>query len=318
MGAQTPIRLNACRRADAGSLGEGMTLRVGYLGGTLTPEFRTLRERKNAVLVALYGPDRGEAAQVAAETGAAPYDSADALVREAELDALFLNLPPAEEARLACAAAERRLPTFVVPPVAPSFAEAEEVLSTIRRTGVITSVGWPMRYAINLIQLRQTVRARGARWLLGRVVAGVVSEEELLNKAAGVCDLVRYVGGPFDGDRAIDAPGEGILHVRLGLVSGATAQVSLVAGWSAGEEVSIEALAGGDRMAWYFGTNHIVINGREQRVAEKVEGLYVAEVAAFLTAVETGRRSPVLCDYAEAVETLRVTDALRQAWEHGT
>jgi len=294
-----------------------MTIRVGYLGKTSAPEFAALRTRANITLAVLCDPEQDRTEQVAGETGAAPYDSPDALVAGADIDAVIIGLPAPRQAGLTVQAAERGVHTLIVPPLARGYDEGKQALETVERCGIITSVGWPMRYAINLVQIRHHVRRGGAQWVLGRLVTGAATGEELLSRAAGVCDLVRYVAGPVSGVEHSSCSDGGSFHGRLRLDSGAVAHVLATSGAKvpAAEEASIEVLTAGNRMAWYYGTNHTVVNGTEQRVAEKPDGLYVAEIAAFLTSIETGWRSPILCDYADGVETLAMIAALRQALE---
>lgn len=294
-----------------------MTTRVAYLGRTDSPEFATLRSRKNVELVGAYDPDEGRAVQIARETGVTSHSSIEAFLADARIDAVVLDLAAADQVRATIAAAERGVHVFLVPPIAPSHGDGQRALEAVARAGIITSVGWPMRYAINLIQIRHHARRSGVRWMLGRVVAGDASGEDLLHRTAGVCDLLRYVGGPIEGVRAVEWTGATSFQARFDLASGVVAHLLAVSGARApaAEETSIELLTARDRMAWYFGTNHTVINGTEQRVAEKVEGLYVAEIAAFITAIETGWRSPILCDYAEGLGTVALTDHLRRAGE---
>jgi len=242
------------------------------------------------------------------------YSSGRDLVSDADVDALVLG---AGDPDLIVAAAERGCPIYVVPPLARSIADAERALEAVSEADLTTCVGWQTRYSINLIQLRHMARNRDVVTLTGRARVATAQEAGLADSIEPLCDLVRYVGGPVACVRGVDtqvgdAQGDGRLSVLVAMESGSSAFLALgsrsrSAGSGDGEirELSVEVATDAERLSWHYGTNHLVLNGTEWRVAEKSDGHYVSSVAAFLTAVETGRRSPVLSDYRDAVETMR-------------
>jgi len=289
-------------------------VRAGYIGPRQAAEYMALAGRNDAAIMAICDPT-GTAEPPADGAVARTYEAPEELVLAADLDALVLRTPPRETARLARMAATRGMALFLAPPIAADPDDAVALLDAVQRAGVVTCAGAPMRYAINLIQLRQMVRERTLGWLAARAVAGP-GDGLPWERAAAACDLVRYVGGPVASLSAATRA-DGLAAAVVELQSGPPALISVANGWTAGAETSIEALADGCRMAWFAGTNHLVLDGREWRVAERngMNDLHVAEMAAFTTAVRTGHRSPILCDCADAVETLRLVAMLRQAWE---
>ncbi|MDR7522805.1 MAG: Gfo/Idh/MocA family oxidoreductase [Armatimonadota bacterium] len=98
--------------------------------------------------------------------GVAAFDSFDACLREADLDAVVLATPEDQHARQAVAAMERGWDVLVEKPVALNIAEALAVQEAARRTGQVAMVGTILRFSLPHRRLAEAVQAGG----LGRVL----------------------------------------------------------------------------------------------------------------------------------------------------
>ena len=267
-------------------------VRVLYVGAKTSPEFAALQDRAHGKVVKMWDPESG--------SGQPGVDDVDAVV--------VASRHPAAWEFLGKVAGS--LPFQVSPGVLRGLDEARELAKIATGVGVTTSVSRHVRYAINLGHLQQAGRAKGIRLMTVRSFAPE-GTEGVLNAA---CDLARYAGGEVAEMVAAEA-GDGADTALLRLESGALCQVAVGTWQHTKPALSVEILTREERFGWFQGVNTILIDGENHHsVAEREEGFHVAAAGAFLTAVATGRRSPVLSDLADAVKTLELEDALLKAW----
>ena len=271
-------------------------VRVLYVGVKSAPEFAALQDRTHGKVVETWDPEQKPAPP-------------DAAALAGRIDAVVVASPhPTAWEFLGKVAPET--PFQVSPGVLRGLAETKELAESAAMGGVTTSVSRHVRYAINLTHLRQAGRAKGVRLMTVRSFAPD-GAQGALNAA---CDLVRYAGGEVSGILAAEA-GDGADTALLRLESGAVCQLAVGTWQHATPELSAEILTGQERFGWFLGVNTILIDGENRySVAEREEGFHVAAAGAFLTAVATGRTSPILSDLSDAVRTLELQDALAKAW----
>ena len=137
--------------------------------------------------------------------------------------------------------------------------------------------------------------------------------QSLAVEAEGVIDLLRFVGGDIASIDTVAMSTPDLAAVTLTFASGAHGMLTLVDGWTNGTEYAIDAMTDGRRYRWSNEWNSITIDGNENRASDSTEGQYVASVASFLTAVETNTQSPIVSDFRDAVETLRIVEKTETA-----
>ena len=279
---------------------------IGYIGAVDTPEYRVLISRKDAAVVAT------TVAEAQPDTHTTIYDSAEDLVERADIDGLVIATPPDRRAVSASLAIQRGLPFYIVPPVSVSVAEALEIADAVAHKNLVTAVSRPMRYSVNLVQIRQTVRRDGAAFLLARYV-GRENGTDLVSRSEPLIDLLRYIGGNLEKVACFHHSDRHFV-ADLVLSGGTRAMLSAVDGWDHGEEQSIEAITGaGSRMTWAYGPNMLTLDAYETRAGDTVEGTHTASFAALITAIRTGYRAQILADVADSVETMKALEAIRTA-----
>lgn len=132
-----------------------MPLRIGLVGAGM------IGGTHSAVLqqIARLQPDRVELVAVADPLAShreffqqvygyrAAYESAADLLRDADIDALFVCTPTRDHAELVYAAAERRLHIFCEKPLAMSYAEGRRMVDAADAAGCKTQIGLVLRYS---------------------------------------------------------------------------------------------------------------------------------------------------------------------------
>jgi len=282
--------------------GRNRMLRIGYIGSTTTPEFDTLVSRKNARIVSIASSN----ANVQSDDDVLHFDSPGDLIRDSEIDAVILALPPREQIDIARIAANKKLPILIVPPIAESADAAAAAIDDL--DSVVTCVSRPMRLAVNLVQIRRTVKRFGSEWIRGRYVGSSSGGRSLVSQAEGIIDLLRFVGGGISTVDAVASSAPELVSFAFTFESGTRGMLRLVDGWTNGTEYAIDAMTDGRRYRWSNEWNSITIDGKENRASDSKQGQYVAAVAGFLTAVEHNTHSPIVSDFRDAVETMRVVE----------
>jgi predicted dehydrogenase len=277
---------------------------IGYAGPQNTPEYKTISERKNARISAVYAPDDISLSP----TDSTVYQSAEALIDSADVDAIVVAVSSDIQTELIRRVAARGLPVLIVPPMAGSVRDAVTAVESVAKAEILSAVARPIRHAINLIQIRRTVLQYGATSIAGRIVGDEVSHSTIEQ----MVDTLRYVGGVCERIVSVADPSPQLTTCAFVYESGVGGELSVTRGWENGEEFIVDVVSGGKRYRYYHGTNHIEIDETEHMAADKPDGQYVATIAAFITAVEQETPSPLTTSYSDAVDTLRMMHQLSE------
>lgn len=120
----------------------------------------TLATMPNAQLVAVCDPDaRRRQSVMEVLGGVAEFDSFEACLEQADLDAVVLATPEPVHAQQAIAVMERGWDVLVEKPLALTPEEAQAVLATARRSERVAMVGTILRFSIPHRQLADAVKA---------------------------------------------------------------------------------------------------------------------------------------------------------------
>jgi predicted dehydrogenase len=147
-------------------------VRIGMIGTGPRGQvhLRHLAQIPEARLVALCDLDEEVLQSVAAPLGAATYTDGAKMIDEAELDALYICVPPHQHDDLEIRAAQKGLHLFVEKPVSLYMEQAQRTLDAIRSAGVLSQVGYQGRYMANYQQMKafledkQIGTAHATRW----------------------------------------------------------------------------------------------------------------------------------------------------------
>jgi predicted dehydrogenase len=229
------------------------------------------------------------------------------------------------------AALERGLALFVEKPLSADPDTAEEIARRVAATGAVTAVGYQWRY-LNTTELAQRlVAAHTPRMALGYWLDALPpppwwskqdqSGGQNVEQTTHIFDLARLLVGEIKHvyalGRNFSPPESGIEVDRVSVVTlefagGAIGTISSTSLLKSRYRGGLELISEGLTLALAY-DELLIDEGRGNRRVEPVTvDPFILENHAFLDAV-AGRPNRVRCDYAEALKTHRVTQAVARS-----
>ena len=317
---------------------------AGYIGGR---HARVLARLPGADLVGIADLDVERAGGLADAVGVRSYPDTASLLDDADLDALYVCVPPFAHGEPERLAIEHGVSLFVEKPLALDVALAEEIAESADRAGIVTAVGYHWRYLDTVDRARQLLaatpchlalgawldRAPGAPWW-GRAAT---SGGQLVEQATHIFDLARTLVGEVVAVQAVgaridDIPAGDIDHVAAVLLrfdTGAVGTISTACVLGTGYRVGLELVCR-ERVLVVTEQELVVDDGSRREVTAIGVDPFVAEDRDFIADVRDmsnlgntadvrdggggrngGRR--VRVPYAEALRTHRVAVAAARA-----
>jgi myo-inositol 2-dehydrogenase / D-chiro-inositol 1-dehydrogenase len=282
------------------------------------------------------------AQQAASETGAEAYTDFHALLRRDDLQAVYVSIPVFAHGEPELAIVERGLPLFVEKPVAIDMATARRVEKAISDAGLISCVGYQLRYRGSAEVARQLLSEEGAGttgilhgayWCgTGRQLGGTWRTQmsgsggQILEQATHVLDMMRFLTGEIDEvfafvSRAILAEDYGdspdVHAVSLKFAGGAVGTLSATwaldpSDWTQANVIQIGY--GEKRLFWKIDALAVTANQQSEEPQLPPDGNIDA---VFVDAVRTGDSSKIRSDYAEGVRSLAVCLAINESAKTG-
>ena len=304
-----------------------MTLGAAFYGTgeRAQPYLRALARRPDVRVTAVCDPERRAAEAVAAGWGAGVFPSAEALLREARPDALWVCVPPRQLGDVLLLAADQGVPCFIEPPGAVDFAAAQQCAARIARAGLVTAVGFPTRYTDVLAEAREYLGAKVLPLALGWWLRPSADDDGpttapalLWGEACGLVDALRFFCGDVARVHALSAgPAGGGLVVQLELASGGVGVLTCTAYPRPDPRAELELLGEGWTLGFAAPTEGRAPALMTLRLVERDRTTILRRlndpasdhVAAFLEAVATRQPGAVPTGYAEALRTLAVCHA---------
>ncbi len=139
-----------------------MALKIGFVGtGWVAGQhMKSLGQIAEARIVACTDVDADRAAEAASRfAGAAAYTDHRKMLDEAGLDAVYVCLPPHVHGQVEMDIIERGLPFFLEKPLANEMETPRRILSAIEEKGLLTAVGYMMRYYPTVARVREFLSA---------------------------------------------------------------------------------------------------------------------------------------------------------------
>jgi myo-inositol 2-dehydrogenase/D-chiro-inositol 1-dehydrogenase len=298
---------------------------AGFIGGK---HAESLSAQPGVTVVGVADPQRERATRLAERVGARAYPTWEQLLDGAELDALYVCVPPSGHGPVEEAAVDLRLPFFVEKPLAADLATAERLAARIADAHLLTSVGYHWRYLDTLEQARELLADRPARmvraaWLdrAPRVDWWARQDQsggQTVEQATHLYDVARALvgevtGGCAVGSRSADGPGD-ILDVctaALEFDTGAVGSFSTSCLLPRGFRIGVELAAPG--LGLWLTEHQLVVSDTDgDRTVDRQGDPLAAEDRAFVAAVR-GEGDDVRAPYAEALRTHRLVTAVAAA-----
>jgi len=143
------------------------TIKIGFVGagGNATGHMKRVNDIEAADIVAVCDIDKERAEQAAGQFDAKAYCDHHDMLDSERLDALYVSVPPFAHTDAEILAARKGIHLFVEKPVALSMEKGCEVCDEIEKTGIISCVGYQVRYVDS--------SDRAKEWLADKTVAMV-------------------------------------------------------------------------------------------------------------------------------------------------
>jgi len=299
-------------------------------------------------LVAVCDLDEDRAGEAAADTGAAAYTDYREMLERDDLDAVGISVPVHAHGALELAVVERGLPFFVEKPVARHLDVALEIEEAVAEAGIITSVGYQLRYCGSADMARDTLSGEAVSLAVGRYWSGSArnntkawvtdlekSGGQLLEQATHTIDMMRYLIGDVVEVSArhanrqladLNCPDAHVVTMEFD--SGALGSLTTTwaydpLDWS--ETNRVDVLYADRLLRWSRET--VSIHERREGVedGELRAAMAVGEFSApgasidevFVEAVRTDDPRDILSPYSDGVKSLAVSLAAHEAGEKG-
>ncbi|MDF2725628.1 MAG: oxidoreductase [Paenibacillus sp.] len=133
---------------------------TGFMGSMHASCYEALAGRGDFRITAIADGDAEKAAKLADKFGADVYPSAEALIRDADVDTIDICLPTFLHFETAMLAMGKGLNVFIEKPVCLTEDEAEQLLAMQRKTNSQVMVGHCIRFWPEYVELRRLVEER--------------------------------------------------------------------------------------------------------------------------------------------------------------
>jgi myo-inositol 2-dehydrogenase / D-chiro-inositol 1-dehydrogenase len=284
------------------------------------------------IMIAAAGmPDSPGNARAARLLDAVPYDDYRAMLRNEQLDLVYLCLPPFAHGDPEEAVISARLPMLVEKPVALDVSVAGRILQGIRRHDLLAASGYQTRYTAHLQRARELLAGRTIGMILALRFGQTPTTSwyhlqrksggQVIEMATHQIDMLRYLVGEVTTVYAAaatrinhkDQPDYDIFDVNCSTLTfdnGAvgTFATNFISGHGSPPDArGLHIFC--DGMTLSLGTTlRAIFADRTEEIALDTDALF-AEDQAFVRAVATHRPELIRSDYTNGLRTLAVTIA---------
>ena len=308
-------------------------IKIGFIGcgGNANGHMNQLAGIEGARVVAVCDIQAERAQSAAEKHNADPYTAHQVLLERDDLDAVYLSLPVFAHGQPELDVIERGLPFLVEKPVAINMDIAREVEAAVANAGLITCVGYQLRYLGSTKITQQILQERTINMIIGKYWCSTghgdpnawlrqmnKSGGQLVEQATHTIDMMRYMGGEVETVYAMqanrllketDCPDAN--SVTLQFASGAVG--SLTATWAYAGDWSntnvLDLLYEDELLNW--NPSRVLVQEDGDWVDKTEPSPTIDEV--FVDAVRRGDGSSILSPYSDAVKTLAISLAANQS-----
>ncbi|SFZ84702.1 Predicted dehydrogenase [Devosia enhydra] len=311
--------------------------RIGFIGvgGIAQRHLGVLEQFPDVSLVAFADPDFDRAVDAAARFGARAFADHTGMLEAADLDAVYICVPPFAHGAPEQAVIARNLPFFVEKPLSLDINLAEELARAVDAAGLVTAVGYHWRYLDIVEEARRRLADRPAQLLSGYWLDQTPPPQwwwradrsggQMVEQATHIIDLARYLAGEVtqvfglaghmarEGFPGLDVATASTASLRF--ASGAIGNLgaTCLLGW--GHRVGLHVFA--DGLALELSDHDIMIDVGAGRPVMHAQGDPVwAEDRDFIDAVR-GEANRIRSPYGEALKTHRVALAIATSAREG-
>jgi myo-inositol 2-dehydrogenase / D-chiro-inositol 1-dehydrogenase len=312
-------------------------VRIGFIGmgGIASAHINQLSEISEARITAVCDIDENRARAAAEPLGAEVYSDGKRLVEDAQIDVLYICVPPNAHGDTEILAARRGLHLFVEKPVNLYLDQAMRVSEAIDEAGILTQTGYSLRYLAGSEQLKAFLADKpvgtghafrwnglpGGPWWRrydqsgGQLVEMTTHQVDLLRWVLGEVEWVSasYSFGRLHKDES-DVTVPDSQTVLLRFESGATVTISTSCA-IAGGLMSLDFAVKGARVSWKGSA--MSVDPPDAYTLPPPSDVSMNVDQAFIRAVVNNDRSLLRSPYEDAMRTAAVTLAANLSAEEG-
>ena len=314
-------------------------VKIGFIGtgGIANTHLDNLARMEDVEITALCDVVKEKAEAAGQKFGGKVYLDYRRMLEKEKLDALYICVPPFAHQNQELIACQKKIPFFVEKPVTLSLEKAREIEAQVRKSGIITSVGYVLRYMDIVEKTTKILAGRTLGMITGTYYGGVPGQNWLIKKNRGggqlveqathIVNLMLFFGGevtevysrPFSGIINKSIPGYDVEDASVtifGFTNGTIGSINCT--WLAfGFKSSLGIVTDNLQVDWNPITTLQVTTAEKKEEYTVKNDFGFAEHRIFIDAVKTGNRKSILCDYSEGVKTLKATLAAVKSMETG-
>jgi predicted dehydrogenase len=319
-----------------------MAVKIGFIGtgGIANNHLRNLANIEGAEVIAFCDLVLERAEEAAKSwNDARAYNNVDQMLDDRKLDAVYLCLPPMAHGEAELKVIERSIPFLVEKPIGLDREVPDNILKKINEKNLMNAVGFQWRYHPAVKRAQEILKEAEIGMALGYWLGGLpktpwwrvkhLSGGQFVEQTIHMTDTLRYLCGEVT--EVYAAYGSRILHKRvenmtapdvgsvtMKLANGGVATIS--------NSCILPQGSGLTGLNIYTDQGTIEIRGNGLRFLKgknDVEDLpmnvqaHALEDVEFIKALQTGDRSYILSDYADAIKTHEIVVAANESAEAG-
>lgn len=313
-------------------------IKVAFIGcgGIQEIHYGHLRAMAGVEITGHCDVDEGQAKNAASCYGGEAFTEYLRMYDKVKPDVVYIAVPPYAHDGMEEAAAERGIHLFIEKPVALDRQKARIISQSIRKAGILCSVGYCFRYQDIATQARQYLKGRPICLVTGRWFGGMPdvwwwrrmdkSGGQVVEQTTHMFDLMRYLCGDVAEVYATASTGcmtkvpDYSVHdssaVSFRLKQGGAGGISSACAAGYTTQVVLEIITPDAAICIADGKLSIAEKGKTT-VFHSQNDMYRDESEAFIEAVRTGKKNRIRCSYADALKTLAVTLAVNESIQTG-
>jgi myo-inositol 2-dehydrogenase / D-chiro-inositol 1-dehydrogenase len=306
---------------------------IGFIGcgGNARGHMRRIVENPEARLVAVCDVVEELASKAADEHGAEAYTDHRKMLGRGDLHAIYISIPVFSHGQPELDTIERGLPFLVEKPVAIDMATAREIEAKVREKGLLTAVGYQLRYAGTADLAKETLAGHRVGLVSGKYWCDTGAGDptrwirqmsrsggQLVEQATHTIDLMRFLGGEITEVYSastnqvlteIDCPDFNAISLRFasGAVGSLTTAWSYAQGW--GNANVLDILFENAALNWSYGRLTVFRDGKVEEHTAPTGDID----RTFVEAVKSGSTAAIRSDYSDGVKSLAVSLAMNQS-----
>jgi len=312
-------------------------VKIGFIGcgGNAKGHMGTLSRMEDVKLVALCDLD-AERAQSAAELfGSKAYTDHKIMLKEEDLDAMYISIPVFAHGALELDTIQSGLPFFVEKPVAINMETAEKVLEAVEKSNTITCVGYQLRYTGAAEAAKEILKGKTLNMVSGKYwcSSGIGSPDawlrqmgksggQIVEQATHTIDMMRYLVGEvaevfaLQENRVLketDCPDVNAVSMKFknGAVGSITTSWAYAGDWSNANVLDILF----DNSLLHCTPSEVEITPAPDTPLAIGPGRSIDRV--FVDAVKSGDGSEILSPYSDAIKSLAISLAANKSGKSG-